>query len=91
MLTVHASSGSPAKQNKQRQNLDDIVRHISRGYDGEHKTVTDIEVIEQAVASLEVFPMSMDELKRTGLAPIMQAIRHQVDNRRLHAKLNCLK
>ncbi len=61
MLTVHASSGSPAKQKKQHQNLEDIVRHISMGYDGEHKTVTDIGVIEQAVASLEVFPMSMDE------------------------------
>ncbi len=87
MLTVHASSGAPVKQNKQRRNLDDIVRHISRGYDGEHRTVTDIGVIEHAVASLEVFPMSMDELKRTGLAPIMQAIRYQVHNRSLQKRI----
>lgn len=37
-------------------------------------------MIKQAIASLEVFPMTMTQLEQTGLAQIMQSIRHKVDS-----------
>ncbi|KAM7542382.1 hypothetical protein Aperf_G00000017997 [Anoplocephala perfoliata] len=60
--------------------LDSIMLALRRGINSSYQ-VLDVASIERAVEELEMYPMTMDELKESGVAQVLQAIRHQLNNR----------